>query len=103
MPLVRRLKVSPVFGFLVVGLAIGPHGLARFSDKCGAEIPRWLRAGHEAPGDRARIAAELAVSNPLLADVTLTGARGVPVGLRRGHVHPVVPARASGHPRPRWS
>ena len=31
-PLVRRLKISPVFGFLVVGLVIGPHGLARFSD-----------------------------------------------------------------------
>jgi CPA2 family monovalent cation:H+ antiporter-2 len=23
-PLVRRLKISPVFGFLVVGVAIGP-------------------------------------------------------------------------------
>ncbi|MDH3741876.1 MAG: cation:proton antiporter, partial [Hyphomicrobiales bacterium] len=31
-PLVRRLRISPVFGFLVVGLAIGPHGLARFAD-----------------------------------------------------------------------
>ncbi len=31
-PLVRRMKVSPVFGFLVVGLVIGPHGLARFAD-----------------------------------------------------------------------
>jgi len=31
-PLVRRLGISPVFGFLVVGVAIGPHGLARFSD-----------------------------------------------------------------------
>ncbi len=31
-PLVRRLRVSPVFGFLVVGMVIGPHGLARFSD-----------------------------------------------------------------------
>ena len=31
-PLVRRLNVSPVFGFLVVGLVIGPHGLARFAD-----------------------------------------------------------------------
>lgn len=31
-PLVRRLKISPVFGFLLVGLAIGPHGLARFAD-----------------------------------------------------------------------
>ncbi len=31
-PLVRRLRISPVFGFLIVGLAIGPHGLARFAD-----------------------------------------------------------------------
>jgi CPA2 family monovalent cation:H+ antiporter-2 len=31
-PLVRRLGISPVFGFLVIGLAIGPHGVARFTD-----------------------------------------------------------------------
>ena len=31
-PLVRRLSVSPVLGFLVIGLAIGPHGAARFAD-----------------------------------------------------------------------
>ncbi len=31
-PLARRLSISPVFGFLVVGIVIGPHGLARFSD-----------------------------------------------------------------------
>jgi len=31
-PLVRRLRISPVFGFLVVGLAIGPHGVARFAE-----------------------------------------------------------------------
>ena len=37
-PLVRRLRISPVFGFLVVGLAIGPHGVARFADA----LP-WLR------------------------------------------------------------
>lgn len=37
-PVARRLKISPVFGFLVVGLAIGPHGLARF-----AEMLPWLR------------------------------------------------------------
>ncbi len=36
-PLVRRLRISPVFGFLVVGLAIGPHGVARF-----AEALPWL-------------------------------------------------------------
>ena len=37
-PLVRRIGISPVFGFLVVGLAIGPHGLAHFVDA----LP-WLR------------------------------------------------------------
>ena len=37
-PLVRRLKISPVFGFLLVGLAIGPHGVVRF-----AESLPWLR------------------------------------------------------------
>ncbi len=37
-PLVRRLRMSPVFGFLVVGLVIGPHGVARFADG----LP-WLR------------------------------------------------------------
>ena len=31
-PLLRRLRISPVFGFLVVGLAIGPNGVARFAD-----------------------------------------------------------------------
>ena len=31
-PLVRRLSVSPVLGFLVIGLVIGPHGAARFAD-----------------------------------------------------------------------
>jgi monovalent cation:proton antiporter-2 (CPA2) family protein len=31
-PLVRRLGVSPVLGFLVIGVAIGPHGVARFAD-----------------------------------------------------------------------
>ncbi len=31
-PLVSRLRISPVLGFLIVGLFIGPYGLARFSD-----------------------------------------------------------------------
>jgi monovalent cation:proton antiporter-2 (CPA2) family protein len=31
-PLFNRLRVSPVLGFLVIGLLIGPHGLARFVD-----------------------------------------------------------------------
>ncbi len=36
-PLFRRAGISPVFGFLVAGLVIGPHGLARFA----ADLP-WL-------------------------------------------------------------
>ena len=36
-PLARRLGVSPVFGYLVVGLVIGPHGVARFAE----DLP-WL-------------------------------------------------------------
>lgn len=31
-PVFHRLRMSPVLGFLVVGLAIGPHGLALFAD-----------------------------------------------------------------------
>jgi CPA2 family monovalent cation:H+ antiporter-2 len=31
-PLLRRLGISPILGFLVVGLVIGPHGLARYVD-----------------------------------------------------------------------
>ncbi len=37
-PLGHRLKISPVFGFLLVGLVIGPFGLARF-----VEAVPWLR------------------------------------------------------------
>ena len=36
-PLVHRLKVSPVLGFLGVGLLIGPYGLARLTD-----VAPWL-------------------------------------------------------------
>ncbi|MGH6719957.1 MAG: cation:proton antiporter [Alphaproteobacteria bacterium] len=31
-PLVHRLRVSPVLGYLGVGVLIGPHGIARFAD-----------------------------------------------------------------------
>jgi len=31
-PVFHRLRISPVLGFLVVGLAIGPYGLALFAD-----------------------------------------------------------------------
>lgn len=31
-PLVNRLKISPVLGFLAAGVVLGPDGLARFSD-----------------------------------------------------------------------
>lgn len=31
-PVVQRLRISPVLGFLVVGAALGPHGLGRLAD-----------------------------------------------------------------------
>ncbi len=37
-PLVKRLRVSPVLGFLLIGLALGPHGLARLAGEHA-----WLR------------------------------------------------------------
>jgi CPA2 family monovalent cation:H+ antiporter-2 len=36
-PVMRSLRLSPVLGFLVVGLLIGPHGLGRFTE----DLP-WL-------------------------------------------------------------
>ncbi len=37
-PLGKRLRISPVLGFLLVGLAVGPNGLARFANDM-----TWLR------------------------------------------------------------
>ncbi len=37
-PTVRRWRLNPVLGFLLIGLALGPNGLARFAN----ELP-WLR------------------------------------------------------------
>jgi monovalent cation:proton antiporter-2 (CPA2) family protein len=31
-PLAHRLRISPILGFLTIGLAIGPYGLGRFTD-----------------------------------------------------------------------
>ncbi len=36
-PIVKRFRISGVLGFLLVGLAVGPFGLARFADSFG-----WL-------------------------------------------------------------
>ena len=55
-PLVRRLKISPVLGFLAVGLAIGPYGLARFTDS----LP-WLEYLLITDLDGVRLLAELGV------------------------------------------
>ncbi|MEQ8661289.1 MAG: cation:proton antiporter [Gammaproteobacteria bacterium] len=32
-PLGKRLRLSPVLGFLIIGLAVGPHGLARVAER----------------------------------------------------------------------
>jgi monovalent cation:H+ antiporter-2, CPA2 family len=38
-PLFRRLKLSPVLGFLIAGFCLGPYGLGRFAQS--ASIPSW--------------------------------------------------------------
>lgn len=35
-PVVHRLKISPILGFLVVGAALGPHGLGRLAENSRA-------------------------------------------------------------------
>ena len=37
-PIVKRFSVNPVLGFLLMGIALGPHGLARFANE-----QTWLR------------------------------------------------------------
>ena len=34
-PVVHRLKISPILGFLVVGAALGPHGRSAWA-RCGS-------------------------------------------------------------------
>ncbi|MBV9568573.1 MAG: cation:proton antiporter [Hyphomicrobiales bacterium] len=43
-PLFRRLKVSPVIGFLAAGVALGPFGLGRLAQQPGwlGVAPHWL-------------------------------------------------------------
>lgn len=36
-PVVKHFRISPVIGFLLIGLAVGPYGLARFTD-----VAPWL-------------------------------------------------------------
>ena len=55
-PLVKRLRISPVLGFLLVGVAIGPYGLARFADDFN-----WLELILITDIDGVRALAELGV------------------------------------------
>ncbi|MGH6676546.1 MAG: cation:proton antiporter, partial [Xanthobacteraceae bacterium] len=41
-PLFRRLKLSPILGFLAAGFCLGPFGLGRFAQ--GASTPFWAPA-----------------------------------------------------------
>lgn len=55
-PLLRRLSISPILGFLAVGVLIGPYGLARFSD----DLP-WIKHVVIADLEGVRAFAELGV------------------------------------------
>ena len=55
-PIAKRLDMSPVFGFLLAGLAVGPNGLARM-----AEQHEWLRHVLITDVDGVRALAELGV------------------------------------------
>ena len=55
-PLGHRLRISPVFGFLVIGLVIGPYGLGRF-----VEAMPWLGFVAITDAERVQPLAELGV------------------------------------------
>ena len=55
-PLLRRIRISPIFGFLLVGFAIGPHGLVGFS----SHFP-WLKYALITDIENVRLLAELGV------------------------------------------
>ena len=38
-PLLHRLRINPILGFLIMGLLVGPYGIAQFA----SEVP-WLSA-----------------------------------------------------------
>ena len=55
-PLVKRLKLSPILGFLAAGVVIGPEGLGRFADRAP-----WLNYLTVAKPEEIAPAAELGV------------------------------------------
>jgi len=55
-PTVQRFRVSPVLGFLIIGVVIGPFGLARF-----AETLPWLNYAVIADREGVRALAELGI------------------------------------------
>ncbi len=55
-PVVKQLKVSPVLGFLVIGLVVGPYGLGRL-----AEDMTWLSAWVIEDIEAVRMIAEVGV------------------------------------------
>ena len=66
-PIAQRFRVSPVFGFLIVGIAIGPFGIARFA----GTLP-WLSYAVIADREGVRALAELGIDLLQESDETLT-------------------------------
>jgi CPA2 family monovalent cation:H+ antiporter-2 len=55
-PLAQKIRISPVLGFLIIGIVIGPFGLARFTD-----VFPWLDYAVIADLDGVRALAELGI------------------------------------------
>ena len=55
-PLFRRIKISPVIGFLALGAALGPHGLGRLADS-----NMWAAAFSLSNSERTQTIAELGI------------------------------------------
>ena len=55
-PVIQRFRVSPVLGFLIVGVLIGPFGLARYTEA----LP-WLNYAVIADREGVRVLAELGI------------------------------------------
>ena len=93
----RGITVPIVAGIMPI---LSASGLARFSDNCGAEIPRWIRRKLEGFGTiRRRCARSGSTSSPICAPAsskTVSGAALLHAQYRGAHHHHLAAARPLG-------